>query len=252
MKGIRNQRGMGAVEVLLILVVVGILGFTGYFVWHSQQSTSKTLDQTAKTDSSASAPATSQTKTAAPKMLSATMDPSIGKQISFSYPDTWKLDKGALQHNPYTVQKFTVTSPSGKLSVVYETSNGGLGGACIPSEQGTLTTFSTESLADYPAATYVETTFTNGMMDGAVDFAGLMHTAQLNGATKAAKGGSYCDIYLANIIPLYENSDSSAHLSAELTFADATIQKDAAKFTAALSGAEYTEAKAILLSTTVK
>lgn len=43
MKLNHNQSGMGVVEMLLILVVVGILGFTGWFVWQSQQKTNDTF-----------------------------------------------------------------------------------------------------------------------------------------------------------------------------------------------------------------
>ena len=39
----KNQSGFSAVEALLILIIVGILGFTGYFVWHAKQSADKSL-----------------------------------------------------------------------------------------------------------------------------------------------------------------------------------------------------------------
>jgi len=39
-----NQTGFAAIEAVLILVVVAILGFTGWFVWHAKQSTDKSLD----------------------------------------------------------------------------------------------------------------------------------------------------------------------------------------------------------------
>jgi cytoskeletal protein RodZ len=39
----KSDSGFGLVEGLLILVVVGILGFTGWFVWHSKQTADKTL-----------------------------------------------------------------------------------------------------------------------------------------------------------------------------------------------------------------
>jgi hypothetical protein len=37
-----NQTGSGIVEVLLIIVVVAILGFAGWLIWHDRQSTTQT------------------------------------------------------------------------------------------------------------------------------------------------------------------------------------------------------------------
>ncbi len=41
-----GQKGFSAVEGLLVIVIAGIVGFTGWFVWHSQQSTNKLDTQT--------------------------------------------------------------------------------------------------------------------------------------------------------------------------------------------------------------
>ncbi len=65
-------------------------------------------------------------------------------------------------------------------------------------------------------------------------------------------GNSYCDIYLAQLIPLSENSESAAQFSAKISFTDSTIEKDPTSFSSALSGSEYEQAKAILRSTAVK
>ncbi|TAH33970.1 hypothetical protein EYC59_04095 [Candidatus Saccharibacteria bacterium] len=43
-----NQSGFSTVEAILILVVVAILGFTGWFVWNSQKNTDKTTADTNK------------------------------------------------------------------------------------------------------------------------------------------------------------------------------------------------------------
>lgn len=43
-----NQKGFGGVEGLLILVIIGLIGGTGYFVLHSQQQTQATLNSTSK------------------------------------------------------------------------------------------------------------------------------------------------------------------------------------------------------------
>ncbi len=50
MKIRNNQSGTGVLEALLILVIVGILGFTGWFVWSSQKSANDTYNNTDKSD----------------------------------------------------------------------------------------------------------------------------------------------------------------------------------------------------------
>jgi hypothetical protein len=55
----KTQKGFAVVESLLIILILVIIGFGGYYVWQTQQQTNKTLDQ---------ASATSQ-KTAATKPL---------------------------------------------------------------------------------------------------------------------------------------------------------------------------------------
>ncbi len=56
-----NQQGMGAVEIVLILVLAGILGFTGWYVWHSKQGTDKSLTNAG--NSQYAQPATAKTIT---------------------------------------------------------------------------------------------------------------------------------------------------------------------------------------------
>jgi hypothetical protein len=42
----KNQKGFSALEGLLIVVIVGMLGGVGWYVWHSQQQVDKTYFQT--------------------------------------------------------------------------------------------------------------------------------------------------------------------------------------------------------------
>lgn len=37
-----NQKGIGAIEALLILVIVGLIGFVGWYVWHSKNQANNT------------------------------------------------------------------------------------------------------------------------------------------------------------------------------------------------------------------
>jgi len=59
-----NQKGFAILEGALILVIVGIIGFTGWFVWHSKQNTDKTLNDTS--NSSQSNPSTGKKSSSNP------------------------------------------------------------------------------------------------------------------------------------------------------------------------------------------
>jgi Tfp pilus assembly protein PilE len=47
MKMKKLQQGFSAVEGLLIVIIIGMLGGVGYYVWHSQKQVDKTYSQTA-------------------------------------------------------------------------------------------------------------------------------------------------------------------------------------------------------------
>jgi len=49
-----NQKGFGAVEALLILILLSILGFTGYYVYHTSKDANSSYDN-ASTSSNAAA-----------------------------------------------------------------------------------------------------------------------------------------------------------------------------------------------------
>ncbi len=42
-----DQTGFAAIEAVLVCVILGIIGFTGYFVWHAKQNTDESLNNTA-------------------------------------------------------------------------------------------------------------------------------------------------------------------------------------------------------------
>ena len=45
----KRQSGFALLEGLLIILILAIIGFGGYYVWHTQQQTNKTLDTAAAT-----------------------------------------------------------------------------------------------------------------------------------------------------------------------------------------------------------
>lgn len=55
MKTKQNQSGLTLVEVLLIIIALAIIGFTGWFVYHSNKTTDNTLKSTDKVGQSSAA-----------------------------------------------------------------------------------------------------------------------------------------------------------------------------------------------------
>ena len=53
-----KQSGFAVVELLLTLILLAIVGFTGYYVWHSQKQTDKTLNTTDKSSAVTTKPKT--------------------------------------------------------------------------------------------------------------------------------------------------------------------------------------------------
>lgn len=87
-----NQTGFSAVEAILILVVVAIIGFTGWFVLQSQRSASKTAQETTASNSSAVASAVP------------TYTAEVGK-FTLRYPADWSVRTDETKsRNPYSSQ----------------------------------------------------------------------------------------------------------------------------------------------------
>jgi hypothetical protein len=62
----KSQRGFSAVEALLIVIIIGMLGGVGWYVWHSQKQVDKTYSQTANSSVSPKTKAKSTKTTATP------------------------------------------------------------------------------------------------------------------------------------------------------------------------------------------
>lgn len=85
-----KQAGFSIVEMLLIVLIVGMVGFTGWYVWNSKQIADKTNSQ-AVSDSQASNTSSSQGwKTYSAK---------LGK-FTIKYPSDWKLTDNRSNDDP--------------------------------------------------------------------------------------------------------------------------------------------------------
>jgi hypothetical protein len=76
----RNQKGMLGIEGVLMLIIVGLLAFIGWYVWHTKQSTNATLNGAAS-------------QQIAGKITDPTADwvsySSAEGKFSLKYPKTW-------------------------------------------------------------------------------------------------------------------------------------------------------------------
>jgi len=92
-----SQSGFAIIEAVLIVVVVGILSFTGWFVWHAKQNTDKSLDA-ANNSEQASVKTTKKTDT---KQASLPVDETTNwllyttpsKEFSMRLADGWQLEE---------------------------------------------------------------------------------------------------------------------------------------------------------------
>jgi hypothetical protein len=104
------QKGFSAVEALLILVIVGVIGGVGYFVYSSQKKTNEALENAAKVSSSVYASTKTETKPVAESEIYVDWKSFSKNGYVFKYPDDWTL----LEGQPFG----TVTSPDFKSTGV--------------------------------------------------------------------------------------------------------------------------------------
>jgi hypothetical protein len=90
MSGRSRQAGVSAVEGLLMLIIIAILGFTGWYVWHSNQQTNKIQAETTQSivtpKLSTGAACTDTANTYKGNVYTETY-----AAYSFCIPDGWKL-----------------------------------------------------------------------------------------------------------------------------------------------------------------
>jgi hypothetical protein len=85
-KKLHDQQGFAVIEALLILLVVAIIGGTGFYVWHANKNSSDTFSAAAKV-----ADSSPEAKTKAVKVNDETSGwvSYTGSAISFKYPKAW-------------------------------------------------------------------------------------------------------------------------------------------------------------------
>ncbi|PJE65369.1 hypothetical protein COU91_02015 [Candidatus Saccharibacteria bacterium CG10_big_fil_rev_8_21_14_0_10_47_8] len=87
----KKQQGFTLVEGLLILVIVGVLGFVGWYVWHAKNNTEKTLQDTVQSQGTVSKIAKKPSSTLQKTDPTADWTAYSDKAGNFSlkYPKSW-------------------------------------------------------------------------------------------------------------------------------------------------------------------
>ncbi|HUD07029.1 MAG TPA: hypothetical protein VMR34_04020 [Candidatus Saccharimonadales bacterium] len=84
----KNSNGFTVVEGLLIVLVIALIGFGGYYVWHTQHKTSP-AKTTTSTSTKSTSPSSTKTTTA-PNPYAGWKTYTLG-QFSFKYPTDWSV-----------------------------------------------------------------------------------------------------------------------------------------------------------------
>lgn len=258
---INNTKGFSLLAVLLLLVGVGIIGYTGWFVYHSQQTADKNYS---------SQPSSTQTATPTPKipMVTGKIDAGFPVGVSWSYPQTWSLSKegnAPTSSSDSIAETMTLTSPSKGYAVVYEVAqNEGFGGRCDSSEPATIQYINRQNTLNLPKAIFVESIVDNySAINDKYTLEGYRYSSALmnnvDNVAKAKVGDTQCATYLQGPIKLSSNPDTYL-MRAEVRlnniektdkYGDVLPFKDAETIKSQYNSAEYKEAVKVLLSTQI-
>ena len=115
-----NTKGFGIVEGLLILVIVGLIGGAGYYVYKAQQNTNETLDNTGNSEIAAQKKQKKTEEKQIPEGFVEYKNEELG--FSFVYPEEWGevlLKEKAGEKGSEAVLKFSNENAiAGKLRTV--------------------------------------------------------------------------------------------------------------------------------------
>lgn len=235
--------------VIIVCLVVALIGALGVVFYRN--FIAKPSAEGVKADTNSKDTAKEAGNTTGVKLVKGSIDSSFGTTLMFAYPETWKYGQvtdGTVGSESTWTQRITITSPSGKYTVQYYVgAGGGIGGVCLPEDTGTIASTAYENIADFSGVSYTELTYANmpAGLAGTEAAAGVVELMDSATATKLKAGDSVCDAYLHEVMKL-SDAQFVQLLGATMKVNGATT---AAQLKEALSGAEYEQGKAILLST---
>lgn len=243
----KQKRAQGS-TIELVIIGVLVVAVAGLLVWRFMGGAVTTPNPSSDNKNTESPSTEGDGSASTVVLVDGSIDSSFGTTLSFKYPSTWKYAQtmsGTIETEGSWMQKITLTSPSGKYSVQYHVgAGGGLGGSCAPDEMGTIATAAYQVVAGFSGMSYTEMTYQN-MPSDATNRIGAVELMDTAAAASVKAGSSVCEVYLHNVVKLADEKYVQL-IGASMVVADAT---DAGQLKSALSGTEYEQGKAILLST---
>lgn len=251
----QTRQSGSATVIIIIVLVIALLGVLGYVFWGKFSQASQT-----ESDSKTNEP----TKTTASneKLVTASFDKSFGIDMTFKYPKAWKIEKDQsgtfpVAANDSSIESFTLTSPGNEYRVVYRLgAGGGIGGTCDDESAATIIAADSEDVAGWSDVKYV-LAVTKTQAGKYVSKASLVSASTIR---NLKIGGSACGFGLGvTAVPSMGLDltllDASIRGGKDMNIVDGTSnqgeesESDAKRL---FSGSSYDEAKAILLSTSLK
>lgn len=196
-----KRRNVGNAHVIIVIVlVVALLGALGFIFY--QNFIAK------KTDTGTGSPSKTDTnsrdeKVAKVNTKTLAMTTVFANGLSLSYPETWSVTHEPVQgevpatDTSTTIDSYAFTSPDSTVKLTLrQASGGGIGGACNPDEETTLTTYGYEASSVWSGHAYVESSFADRESGGV--FVQQSITAEASAKTLQA-GDSVCSVRFFNV-----------------------------------------------------
>ena len=191
MKVTKDSQGFAALEAILVIIILAIVGFTGWFVVHSQKATDKTLASTGN----------SSTPKAAPKTTTVTSKDTQKyleiKEWGIKFPLSSAIETAVYSSGQFSSGPSSATGGSAKLGLT------SLGSDCGDSSGA-------------PLGEYVEFTQSDVNEENVSQVVGgsSLHDLMKTAVKVPGSDGGYGGYYIAYIHPQQGCDDNTAALTA--------------------------------------
>jgi hypothetical protein len=136
----KNHKGFSAIPLLLIIVLIGIIGGTGWYVYNSNKKTNELLNSADKLNTPNK-----------PKSTSTSSKPlkeykSEDYKFSFQYPSNWIIREDLKDYGRGEKEGDIIAISANDTKVYFSPNLGGKGGDCWDDEANTRTTRTCQTL----------------------------------------------------------------------------------------------------------